>query len=268
MNKKKKIGIIISSLIICILMFIGAVKGNEIFTASKVAKSENTQDINKEKIAISNTDKASEEKATIKEDKNDNEKVNKENEANQNNSNERSQSNEEKIAKTDNGENLASSDINSKEKKQVTSDNTNTTDSNSSYNTTATIEKKQHQNETSNPWDNLPEGTILFYDTVNNKTISKAKGDYNGVNIAKLTKTLLNKSGISYECTGISDATTYFAMIAGLREKEAGSLSGWCYYIKRKGSNSFIKPNVSAGQSTFNKGDIVVWKYLSDGVNN
>lgn len=109
--------------------------------------------------------------------------------------------------------------------------------------------------------------SIQFIDTVhgNNIFLKKNLDNMDGETVGYITEKLLDDAGIKYKCTG-SSSTLYFAAINGLEEKKAGKLSGWCYYVRKKGSNKFEKPNVGTGQWIYHTGDIVVWKYLADGI--
>lgn len=110
------------------------------------------------------------------------------------------------------------------------------------------------------------EPAFVFIDTVHgDKIILQKNVDMEGETVGYITCKLLDEAKIKYKTTG-SASTVYFAAIDGLEEKKAGRLSGWCYYVKKKGDTRFHKPNVGAGQWIYNKGDLVVWKYLADGI--
>ncbi|AZV57179.1 DUF4430 domain-containing protein [Clostridium sp. AWRP] len=109
--------------------------------------------------------------------------------------------------------------------------------------------------------------SFQFIDTVhrNNVFLRKDVNNMDGQTVGYITEKLLDEAKINYKCTG-SVSTIYFAAINGLYEKKAGRLSGWCYYVRKKGQNKFVKPNVGSGQWIYHTGDIVVWKYLQDGI--
>lgn len=110
------------------------------------------------------------------------------------------------------------------------------------------------------------EPTFIFIDAVNkNRVILQKHVDIEGETIGYITCKLLDEAKIKYRTTG-SSSTIYFADIDGLEEKKAGRLSGWCYYVKKKGDSKFQKPNIGSGQLKYEKGDIVAWKYLEDGI--
>lgn len=95
----------------------------------------------------------------------------------------------------------------------------------------------------------LLEKNIIGIDDFNNKTL-----DY-------ITCTLLKQSGIRYINEGESTAVSYFNSIAGLTERKAGPLSGWCFYVNG------AKPGIGAGNCIYHKGDLVEWKYSTDALN-
>lgn len=128
---------------------------------------------------------------------------------------------------------------------------------------TAETPAPKQSTETPNPNE---EPTFVFIDTVHgDKVILQKNVDMEGETVGYITCKLLDEAKIKYKVTG-SASTLYFAAIDGLEEKKAGRLSGWCYYVKKKGDTRFHKPNVGTGQWIYNKGDLVVWKYLADGI--
>ncbi|AZV59090.1 DUF4430 domain-containing protein [Clostridium sp. AWRP] len=110
--------------------------------------------------------------------------------------------------------------------------------------------------------------TFQIIDTVHGNKMILAKdvdSSMEGQNVGYITERILDNAKINYRCTG-SVSTIYFAAINGLEEKKAGKLSGWCYYMRKKGDNAFHKPNVGSGQWTWHSGDVIVWRYLADGI--
>lgn len=110
--------------------------------------------------------------------------------------------------------------------------------------------------------------TFQVIDTVhgNKMVVSKdVDKSMEGETVGYITERILDNAKINYRCTG-SVSTLYFAAINGLEEKKAGKLSGWCYYIRKNGDNVFHKPNIGSGQWTWHSGDVIVWKYLADGI--
>lgn len=97
--------------------------------------------------------------------------------------------------------------------------------------------------------------TIKIIDTINNNTIASETMEITDNTVGDITLDLLKNKGISYNCIG-----GYFRAIGGLKEREAGPYSGWCYYVN--GS----KPSIGAFEYKVKNGDVVVWKYVEDGV--
>lgn len=110
--------------------------------------------------------------------------------------------------------------------------------------------------------------TFQVIDTVNGNKMILAKNidkSMDGETVGYITERILDDAKISYKATG-AVSTLYFAAIDGLEEKKAGKLSGWCYYIRKSGDNVFHKPNIGSGQWVWHTGDVVVWRYLADGI--
>ncbi|NMM63409.1 DUF4430 domain-containing protein [Clostridium sp. P21] len=117
------------------------------------------------------------------------------------------------------------------------------------------------------PEDPDSQMTLQIIDAVNgNKMIlQKDISSMDGETVGYITERILDDARIKFKATG-SASTVYFAAIDGLEEKKAGKMSGWCYYVKKNGDARFHKPNVGSGQWIYHKGDVVVWKYLADGI--
>lgn len=100
-----------------------------------------------------------------------------------------------------------------------------------------------------------------FYiiDTVNNKVLYKGYVDINSKSAGDVTLKVLIDNKISYRAKG-TGGNIYFSSIAGLKERDYGENSGWCYYVNG------VKPSVGAGSYILKDGDIVEWKYLEDGL--
>ncbi|MHC6181189.1 DUF4430 domain-containing protein [Clostridium sp. JNZ X4-2] len=110
--------------------------------------------------------------------------------------------------------------------------------------------------------------TFQVIDTVNGSKMILAKNidsSMEGQTVGYITERILDDAKINYKATG-AVSTLYFAAIDGLEEKKAGKLSGWCYYIRKSGDSVFHKPNIGSGQWIWHKGDVVVWRYLADGI--
>lgn len=106
------------------------------------------------------------------------------------------------------------------------------------------------------------DSNFVIIDEVNRKIILEKKIDFDNVTIDYITCKLLNDAGIKYGNEDEGTSTSYFYSIAGLAERKAGPLSGWCFYVNNK------KPGLGAGSYIYHKGDVVVWKYLEDAINN
>lgn len=85
--------------------------------------------------------------------------------------------------------------------------------------------------------------------------------DFNNKKLDYITCTLLKQAGIKYVNEGEGTAVSYFNSIAGLTERKAGPLSGWCFYVNG------AKPGIGAGNCIYHKGDLVEWKYSTDALN-
>lgn len=262
MKAKNKIFLIISAIIIFAGMFVFAQKLQKSYNNTVAEKSLiTTEQENKEE---SKTDKSNKETST---EKVDNKELNNKDtsiEKSTNKENELSiiKDNPDSNAEKKSNDNSSNSKDLSSIKKETLSENQETSSSTDSSNVTVEPKKEEPVPEVKDETPNF-----IVIDTISNITLASKHVDYDNITVAQLTFKVLDELGIKYRTTGFND-TTYFASIAGLREKAAGPLSGWCYYVKRSGINEFVKPNVGAGSCTYNKGDTVIWKYWEDGVNN
>lgn len=239
-NKKKYI-IAFIAFIACSLMVVFAVKAQKIYAnntskqeAAQVAKNKATANKSKETKSVKDT----------KEVKKDTD-------------------NASKSASASTANSTASTETSkANESKSVESSSTNSSANSSSKNEEAVAASVKVKPD--DPEENF---SIQLIDTVdgNNIFLKKNLDNMDGETVGYITEKLLDEAGIKYKCTG-SASTVYFAAINGLEEKKAGKLSGWCYYVRKKGSNKFEKPNVGSGQWVYHTGDIVVWKYLADGI--
>ena len=98
-------------------------------------------------------------------------------------------------------------------------------------------------------------------DDISGKTILSIYVNTENKTVAQITFSELDRNKISYKASGRAEVV-YFTMIAGLKARDAGPLSGWCYYVNG------TKSSVSCGAYKLKAGDVVSWKYLEDGVNN
>ncbi len=235
MNNKKKYVIAVGAFIVCFIMFVFAIKAQKIY-ANKVTKQE-----------ISN--KTSQSKTTNSKD------------ASIQTKGEEKKSDNKREQKTDEKNSSNKSEATKNDKAEVSTSAATATNSQSN----AVSEASTSSETAKTPVPN-EEPTFTFIDTVNgNSVILQKHVDMEGENVGYITCKLLDEAKIKYRATG-SSSTIYFAAINGLEEKKAGPLSGWCYYVKKKGDTRFHKPNIGSGQWTYEKGDLVVWKYLADGI--
>ncbi|NMM63406.1 DUF4430 domain-containing protein [Clostridium sp. P21] len=245
MNKnKKKYVIAASAFVICFLLFILAVRVQRMYAANVT----NEQSTSQKKQ--SNTTKSEAKKSIdVK-----NEKENKK---------------EDKKAEDSSTKAAAAKNKESSNTQTSTTANISGASSSSESNTQANSEVKPSaaENIKVKPSDPDEQYSFQFIDTVNgnNVFLKKNVDNMEGDTVGYITEKLLDEAKISFKATG-SASTIYFAAINGLEEKKAGKLSGWCYYVRKKGENEFEKPNVGSGQWIYHKGDIIVWKYLADGI--
>lgn len=134
----------------------------------------------------------------------------------------------------------------------------NTAASSSTANSKSTTNTNT-KTDTQKPVEQQP--NLIITNTITGEKILNIKADFEGITAAEATKKALDSAGKSYKISGIGESV-YFSSINGLRERGAGASSGWCYYVNGK------KLSVSSGTYTLNKGDILEWKYLKDGVSN
>lgn len=257
MNKnKKKYLIAVSAFVVCFLMFVLAIRVQKMY-ANKVTNEQTTS-----QKTQSNT---------VKDEAKENKDVKKENE------NKKTEDSAAKVPAAA-GESVAA-----KPEKDKSKDGSNTQAS-STANTASTSNVANTTNENNTqpnpavqvasvenikvkPDDPEENYSFQFIDTVNgnNVFLKKNVDDMDGETVGYITEKLLDEAKINFKATG-SASTLYFAAINGLEEKKAGKLSGWCYYVRKKGENKFQKPNIGSGQWIYHKGDIIVWKYLADGI--
>jgi sucrose-6-phosphate hydrolase SacC (GH32 family) len=105
------------------------------------------------------------------------------------------------------------------------------------------------------------ESNFIVKDDITGKVILSIYVNAESKTVAQVTFSELDNNGISYKATGRSEVV-YFTMIANLKARDAGALSGWCFYVNG------AKSSVSCGAYKLSPGDVVEWKYLKDGVNN
>jgi hypothetical protein len=136
-----------------------------------------------------------------------------------------------------------------------------------------TVETKTLSTENVTPAKDIPKAPIIIVpepkkqpnfivkDDISGKTILSIYVSTENKSVAEVTFSELDRNSISYKASGRAEVV-YFTMIAGLKARDAGPLSGWCYYVNG------TKSSVSCGAYKLKSGDVVSWKYLEDGVNN
>ncbi len=105
------------------------------------------------------------------------------------------------------------------------------------------------------------EPNFIIKDDISGKVILSINVSTENKTAGEVTFSELARSGISYKASGRGDAV-YFTMINGLKARDFGPLSGWCYYVNG------VKSSISSGAYKLKESDVVQWRYLEDGVNN
>jgi len=155
-------------------------------------------------------------------------------------------------------------------KEQATANSTESKPNNSNGSEAGKPSSKQTTSTQPNPAPSTPvvvpvtpkkDSNFAIIDEVNNKIIIEKKVDFDNVTIDFITCKLLKEAGINYGNDDEGSSSSYFYSIAGLTERKAGPLSGWCFYLNGK------KPGMGAGSYIYHKGDVLVWKYMRDAVN-
>lgn len=141
----------------------------------------------------------------------------------------------------------------------VTQKNTNKTEDKqtkiTSKETTKTAENTANKDKVQEKKPN-----VIIVNAITNQVIYKGYVDISSKTAADVTIKVLIDNKISYRAKG-TGGSIYFYSIAGLKERDNGPNSGWCYFVNG------IKPSVGAGGYTLKDGDILEWKYLEDGLN-
>ncbi|OBR91243.1 MULTISPECIES: DUF4430 domain-containing protein [Clostridium] len=238
MNKKKKYIIAVVAFVVCAILFTFAIKAERMYSDSLTNKQTSSQDTNSKSKALSQSQGAKDKENGKSKDS----------------------------SKSSSG--APSSETQKNDKSSYISSAGSGSGSNSS-------QKENNPEASQSSGENIvvksgdPEenNSFQFIDTVNGNSVFLRKdvNNMDGETVGYITERILDDAKINYKCTG-SASTVYFAAIKGLEEKKAGRLSGWCYYVRKKGQSKFVKPNVGSGQWIYHTGDIVVWKYLADGI--
>lgn len=96
---------------------------------------------------------------------------------------------------------------------------------------------------------------FIFEDTVLNTKLPQVYLDIAGKTVGEVTRSFLDSQKVDYE-----DDNGYMAMMFNLWQKDHGDKSGWCFYVNG------AKASVGENSYDLKSGDVVVWKYLADGV--
>ncbi|WDC85514.1 DUF4430 domain-containing protein [Caloramator sp. mosi_1] len=171
--------------------------------------------------------------------------------------------NEIKQDESDKKENIQEKGINvvdNKEEKKV-SENKDVVDKKSESTKREDKESKSQNtnNDSKNNKTTPQKPNFYIIDTVNNRVIYKGYVDINSKTAGDVTLKVLIDNKISYRAKG-TGGSIYFSSIAGLKERDYGANSGWCYYVNG------VKPSVGAGSYILKDGDVLEWKYLEDGL--
>ncbi|CDF58683.1 DUF4430 domain-containing protein [Thermobrachium celere] len=161
----------------------------------------------------------------------------------------------QKQTKPDNKNSKQSSNIKEKNnQKQI--ENKQTAKQQKSNGVSTLTDNKKNTLESRNT---IKKPNVYIIDTINNKVIYKGYVEINSKTAAEVTLKVLIENKISYRTKG-TGSSIYFSSIAGLRERDYGEKSGWCYYVNG------VKAPVGAGGYILKNGDILEWKYLEDGL--
>ncbi len=230
-NKKKKYIIIVSAVVVCAVIFALAIKAQNVYTST-----------------ISNK-QASAEKA-------------------QNKSDSTAQSGKSQSGDKNGKEN---SDVSGKSSKNPASSSLDGTSKvNSKAGQTSSTQGGSSQNSNvpgAGSQKSVEQSSIEIIDEVhgNRVVLRKNLNGIDGQTVGYVTQKILDGAKISYTTKG-TGSTIYFSNINGLKERAEGPMSGWCYYVKKKGQSQFIKANIGSGQYVLKSGDSVIWKYVKNGM--
>lgn len=164
------------------------------------------------------------------------------------------------------GANSSPSKVSDSNKKSVqnstssASKQSSTKNTENSKNNNVSVSSNQTSNskiQTQKPAPSLKPNFIVV-NTITGKTILSIHVNFSGESAANATMKALDANGISYRASGMG-SSIYFSAIDGLKERDAGAASGWCYYIN--GS----KLGVSVGKASVGPNDKIEWKFLKDG---
>ncbi|MHC6181162.1 DUF4430 domain-containing protein [Clostridium sp. JNZ X4-2] len=232
-SKKKKYAVIISAVVVCVVVFAFAIKAQKIYTSTTTNKqmsAENTQGKSKD---------------VYKSDKSESEAKN---------GSQTSAASGKAAAASDSNSSNTTSKGNSQAGQAVSSQSGSAQTSG----TNGTSSQKPAE-----------QSSIEIIDAIHGNTVVLQKNldNIDGQTVGYITQKALDEAKINYTTKG-TGSTVYFSDINGLKEKAEGPLSGWCYYVKKKGQSEFSKASVGSGQYVLNSGDAVIWKYVENGYSN
>lgn len=231
MKKKKKIIVLIGVILLGIVLLLVNYKiqsSNETTEPNKITQTDKKE--KKEKKEVNKDKKNSEDKET------DSKKSDStESEEDENGQNITEDNNKEVVDNT-----------NSSDQSNVVEQNNNQSVVNSSSSTNVTNEEPKQ------------ETNLYIYNDVTGETLFTGHVNYDG---SKTLETIMNEQltnkGVSHRIVA-----GYLSMMYGLNERDAGPLSGWIFYING------VKSSVGMSGVNPKSGDIIVWKFVEDGVNN
>lgn len=234
-NKKKKYAVIISAVVVCAVVFAFAIKAQRIYTSTTTNKQMSAEKTQGKSKDVSKSDKS------------------------------------QSAAKDGSGTSAVSSKATSASDSNSNSSNT-TSKGNSQAGQAASSQAGSPQTSgTSGTSSQKPveQSSIEIIDAIHGNTVVLQKNldNIDGQSVGYITQKALDEAKIKYTTKG-TGSTVYFSDINGLKEKAEGPLSGWCYYVKKKGQSEFSKASVGSGQYVLNSGDAVIWKYVENGYSN
>ena len=132
----------------------------------------------------------------------------------------------------------------------------------SSSASSAVSKPSSSSSESSSSEEKTESVSVTFYNAIEDKQILTGTVELSTEKAASdVSVSLLKENGIKYSTTG-GGATFYFSMIDGLRERGAGPMSGWIFFVKRAGESDYIRSSIGAGSTTLQDGDSILWQYL------
>ena len=239
MKFKKKIIASITILIFAGIVITLAFKFNNNTQSGNTTNSSSEVNVTEESKSEITVPKEEDKTETIKtEDKEQEDKEKKESEKNVDTKENKTESNREEL--TDNNKNTVTS---SKDNKKDTTISNKDTDK---------------KDETQKQETKKEQISLIIIDEVNSNNLLSCKVDLNGTNsLEDIMKNTLKDKGVSSRIVN-----GYISMMYNLRERDAGPLSGWIFYVNG------VKSPVGISGVYPKNGDTIEWKFVKDGVNN